>query len=243
MANYKKIFIIFLFVILLIFPLVVLGACRQLEVPIPGLETTCLPALPDYIVAIFNFALMIIGIVCFGALIYGGFRYLTSAGKPAAIADAKDQIFSALLGLIILLSSWLILNTINPELVILNPLKPCVRLEDCPPGQECIEGVCRLPGGGLEFQPWTSGGSSYFLEKECTNAKNEKGENYKWCPACLTNHVNAWETDKCVDPETDCGYTCKIGKCGADCGKAEDCGESIYFYCDDYCKCQYGGGP
>ena len=48
---------------------------------------------------------MIIGIVVLGALIYGGFRYLTSAGKPAAMADAKDQIFSAFLGLIILFSA------------------------------------------------------------------------------------------------------------------------------------------
>jgi hypothetical protein len=121
MSSYKKFFVIFLLVSLLIFPLATfaIGGCRNLEVQIPGLTTTCLPILPEYILAIFNFSLMVIGLVAFVALLYGGFRYLTSVGNPAAINDAKDQIFSAFLGLIILFSSWLILNTINPELIIL----------------------------------------------------------------------------------------------------------------------------
>jgi hypothetical protein len=120
MPGYRKILILSFLVIISVFILADLAfAQRELEVPIPGLETTTLPALPDYIVAIYNFALMIIGIICFVTLIYGGFRYLTSAGKPAAMADARDQMSSALLGLIILFSSYLILRTINPELVIL----------------------------------------------------------------------------------------------------------------------------
>lgn len=129
MVSYKKILIVFLLMVSLLAILFdfSFAAERELEVPIPGLETDTLPALPDYIVAIFNFSLMIIGLIVFGALIYGGFRYLTSAGKPAAMADAKDQIFSALLGLIILFSSYLILTTINPELVILSePDKPLI---------------------------------------------------------------------------------------------------------------------
>lgn len=119
MANYKKIFIIF--ITLLVFPLanLSLAATRELEVPIPGLTVTTLPALPAYIAAIFNFALLAIGLLVFGVLLYGGFRYLTSAGNPTAMNDAKDRIFSAFLGLIILFSSYLILKTINPELLVL----------------------------------------------------------------------------------------------------------------------------
>ena len=151
MTNYKKILIIYFFAILLVSPLSTfsIGGCRELEVPIPGLTSTCLPALPDYIAAIYNFALMIVGIVVFGALIYGGFRYLTSVGNPAAIADAKDQIFSAILGLIILFSAWLILNTINPELVILGQAPPptlrCTKDADCP-SQTCTAGKCSISG-------------------------------------------------------------------------------------------------
>ena len=53
--------------------------------------------------------------------VYGGFRYLTSAGNPSAMSDANSQIFAGLIGLIVILSSWLLLTTINPQLIVINP--------------------------------------------------------------------------------------------------------------------------
>ena len=87
----------------------------------PGVDIAATkPVLPAYVKYIFNFSIMIAGLIAFGALVYGGFRYLTSAGNPAAISDAKDRIFSAFLGLIILLCSYLILVTINSQLTMLD---------------------------------------------------------------------------------------------------------------------------
>jgi hypothetical protein len=40
-------------------------------------------------------------------------------GEPAKLGEAKDRIRSAFFGLILLLGSWLILNTINPQLTTL----------------------------------------------------------------------------------------------------------------------------
>ena len=119
----KKIFLLFSFIFILI--LVFSGLClaqRGLEITypeIPGLTrpTTVKAILPEYIKYIFGFALIIAGLIAFGAIIYGGVRYLTSAGSPSALGDAKDQIFSAILGLVILFCSYLILTTINPQLV------------------------------------------------------------------------------------------------------------------------------
>ncbi|GAI49317.1 unnamed protein product, partial [marine sediment metagenome] len=79
-------------------------------------------ALPEYLRYVFTFAIIIAGLLAFGALIYGGIRYLTSAGDPTKMADARAQVTAGILGLIILLSSYLILNTINPQLVL--PKKP-----------------------------------------------------------------------------------------------------------------------
>jgi len=87
----------------------------------------------------------IAGIIVFGVLIYGGIRYLTSVGSPSAIADAKDQIFSAFLGLIILLFSYLILNTLNPQLITLIVERKSTCNCELPPEQwpeECKE-FCR----------------------------------------------------------------------------------------------------
>lgn len=94
-------------------------AQRAPEVPLPGLDaTTKLPLLPAYVGYIFNFAVGVAGLIAFLSLVYGGVRYLTSGGNPSAMSDANDQIFSALIGLLIILGSFLLLTTINPQLVL-----------------------------------------------------------------------------------------------------------------------------
>ena len=124
----KKIILIFLLCsfLLLLFSSFCF-AQRKLEITypsLPGVQTpmTTKTALPDYLRYVFTFAIAISGIVAFGAMIYGGLLYVTSTGDPAKISDAKDQVIASFLGLIIILSSFLILNTINPQLVI--PVSP-----------------------------------------------------------------------------------------------------------------------
>jgi len=88
---------------------------------VPGLTerpTSVKTALPDYVKYLFNFAVMISGLVAFAVLIFGGARYATSAGEPAVMNDAKSQMFAGVLGLVVLLSSYVILTTVNPQLVI-----------------------------------------------------------------------------------------------------------------------------
>jgi hypothetical protein len=97
-------------------------AQKELEVKYPEIQgfkpKTVASSLSDYVKYIFNFNIAIIGLIGLGALIVGGIRYLTSAGNLEKIKNAKKQIKSALLGILILLFSYLILTTINPQLVI-----------------------------------------------------------------------------------------------------------------------------
>jgi len=118
MPYIRKNLLILPIIILFLFIIFNFAYARKLDIPIPGL-TTLQPKLPEYIVGLFKFTITAFGIICFVAFVYGAIRYLASAGSPPAITDAKDQIFSALLGLLLIFSSWLILNTINPELVVL----------------------------------------------------------------------------------------------------------------------------
>ena len=86
---------------------------------IPGIPSLPLkPLLPEFIQYIYNFSIIISGLVAFASLVYGGFRYMTSVGSPVAMADAKEQITAGVIGLIILLGSYLLLTTINPQLSI-----------------------------------------------------------------------------------------------------------------------------
>ena len=70
-----------------------------------------------YIARLYQFGLMIAGLAAFGSIIYGSLLYVLSAGNVGNQQDAKDQITQALLGLALLLGAYLILYTINPELV------------------------------------------------------------------------------------------------------------------------------
>src|SRR3989338_3008258 len=48
---------------------------------------------------------------------WAGLRYALAAGNPSGQSDARDQILQALLGLILLFGAYLILYTINPNLI------------------------------------------------------------------------------------------------------------------------------
>ncbi len=70
----------------------------------------------------YDFLISVVGLVAMGAIVIGGARYLTSVGNPSAIEDAKHTIYSAIYGLLLALTSWVIINTINPDILALkNP--------------------------------------------------------------------------------------------------------------------------
>jgi hypothetical protein len=71
-----------------------------------------------YALYIFNLAIWLAGLLALGALIYAGFLYLTSTGKPERIASARNQITAAFLGILLLLSSYIVLQILNPQLTV-----------------------------------------------------------------------------------------------------------------------------
>lgn len=74
-----------------------------------------------YLIAyIYEWAMAIGGIAVFITLVSAGFQYLTSAGDITKMSEAKKQITSTITGLVLLLSTFLILSTINPELTTLD---------------------------------------------------------------------------------------------------------------------------
>jgi len=73
--------------------------------------------IPDYVKYIFNSAIALSGLLAFIVLLWSGIQYFTSAGNPEIIKSAKSRIKSAFIGLLILFFSYLILITINPQLI------------------------------------------------------------------------------------------------------------------------------
>ena len=71
---------------------------------------------------LYVFIVGISGLAAFVMIVWGGVQWMISQGNPTATGDAKDKIQKALIGLLLVLSSFLILQIINPELTLLkNP--------------------------------------------------------------------------------------------------------------------------
>ena len=86
---------------------------KDLPVPNAGLPTD----LGSLVQSIFAWSLSIIGLVIFVRFFYAGFLWFTSAGDTGRIGRARDIMKNAAYGTAVLFSAFLILNTINPDLV------------------------------------------------------------------------------------------------------------------------------
>jgi len=96
---------------------------RVLEVQYPKIEGLTMPPqtvdtlLPDYIRYTFQIIIFIGAIIAFGVFSYAGIKLVFSAGRPMVRQEAREQISAAILGIAILLSSYLVSRAINPRLV------------------------------------------------------------------------------------------------------------------------------
>lgn len=105
---------------LLVISLVLASNAYALETQYPEImgksiteETT--PA--GYVVYFFYLAIALGSVLVFIVLVLAGVDFMTAGGEPAKISEAKKKVTSAIIGLVVLLSSFLILNSINPDLL------------------------------------------------------------------------------------------------------------------------------
>lgn len=84
---------------------------------------TCVPWIGDYIANIYKYGIGIVGILAAVVLMFGGVVWLTAGGNQSRIGEAKSWITASLTGLVLALTSYMILYQINPDLVNSNPLR------------------------------------------------------------------------------------------------------------------------
>lgn len=73
--------------------------------------------LGEYIAALYVFVVSAIGILAAVLVFYGGLKWLTAGGDRGRVQDAKEQISSALIGILLVFAAYLLLLTISPKLV------------------------------------------------------------------------------------------------------------------------------
>lgn len=68
-----------------------------------------------YIRAIYVYFIWTVGVVATGMVIYAGVKWVAAAGNQAKIRDARDMITNAIIGVIIGLTSVVLLNLLSPS--------------------------------------------------------------------------------------------------------------------------------
>ena len=81
-------------------------------IDLPTVSNLSTKPLADTAVSIINAFLGLVGIIALGIFVYGGYLWMFSAGDPKKLLLAKKVLISAVIGLIIILSSWAIVNFI-----------------------------------------------------------------------------------------------------------------------------------
>lgn len=85
--------------------------------PLDAKNPTVEASSPYYFATVYRTALTITVALAFVMIVIGGVQYASSFASPSAKADANKRIWGAIGGLVLALFSYLILKTINPDLV------------------------------------------------------------------------------------------------------------------------------
>ena len=111
-------------------PIVTYATEYNLLAPLPGGDPKIdiKDGFITYMKQLIPFLLSIAAVLAVVMIVVGGIQYVGSAGNPNMIGDAKDRIQNALLGLLLAAAAYLILNTINPNLVNLQLNVPPIQL-------------------------------------------------------------------------------------------------------------------
>jgi hypothetical protein len=135
-----------------VLPARVFGAedCEDLDIDLEIAigSTTEVEGLTSYVTLVYQFVVSGVTILAAVAIMYWGFRWVTAAGNQNIIGSAKEGITSALIGLVIGLTSYTILFTINASFV-------------------TFPKICAT---GLDFQSY-GGGWESCLERASNNSR------------------------------------------------------------------------
>ncbi len=100
-------------------------ASAQFEIPDPGGTglgggITSESTLTGFILRIINIALALAGLIAVLFLIIGGFRYITAGGNEDASGSAKKIILNAVIGIIVVILSFVVVRVVSNTLTTTN---------------------------------------------------------------------------------------------------------------------------
>ena len=74
--------------------------------------------LPETILGIINFVLILVGVLALAFLVYGGFRYITSRGEETEVGVAKQIITNAVIGIVVIGIAAAVVNFVVGAIIV-----------------------------------------------------------------------------------------------------------------------------
>jgi hypothetical protein len=190
MKKFIKIFaIVFVFATLTAGCVHASRAANIVNVDFPCPSGNCEPAtdIPSYLNNLYKFAVGISGLLALGMIVAGGVYYTVSAGNSGRQGEAKSMITSAIWGLVLLFASYLVLNTVNPQITTLglsfggappiassSPETPLIKQTQCPNfsnihlnpplSQTMLPATCQFRKNFLNADTTIAGGDNNFYD-------------------------------------------------------------------------------
>jgi len=223
----KRILIFFIIIIILFFSFV--NPAFALEnvyprIPVMG-ETLekCFEASPEARLGCFGkyiyyLCLLVSGLICVFNIFFGGFLHLVSAGSVDRIKEGRKRIFIGFVGVLILFSSFLILNFLNPQLLIFGIKRPEPGEPFLPPeiepSEEEFPVYIEIPIGRLiervKIASEVSGYWVYHVWYEGVEDKIENHSSLKELTECLVRLTDRCDCQKIMTKD------CPPGACVGD---------------------------
>jgi hypothetical protein len=173
--------------------------------------------LPCFIIGLYTYFAGVAGILATVMVMYGGIKYVVSFGSPQKISDAKDTIFAALSGLVLMLGAYVLLNFINPNLTELK--MPDVTGIEKVPDYEVI-GLCGPSDTNVYGNPIPCGKKKLLYPDDPNSAKRLLSCMGFYCDRGLFGEfsfcsLNDKETHEVYGPSTEENYSVVYtsGKC------------------------------
>lgn len=113
-----------------------------------GVQVVDIPWIGEYLVALYKFAVPVGAILATVVIMVAGLVWMTS-GVTGSLSTAQEWIRNAIIGLVLLLGSYVVLRTINPDLVTFQPLRVRIALPEELAEEYEPESVSGLPPGTL----------------------------------------------------------------------------------------------
>lgn len=160
-------------------------------VNIPGIPLNADSSIPEILNGLFRLSIVAAGLLAVIYITVGGFEYMVSGAREAK-KDGRERIQSAVIGLLLLLSSYIILYVINPDILNLDPFRTTLTPATEQQGPAAPSSGANTGGGGDTPQTPQAGGGTSSLPSRWKSGID----------ALSLNELKGLESSSCANPKS-----------------------------------------